>query len=100
MAIIVHLVLLFLAYSHATSAIGFDEWCMVHGKVYSGEQERKARQSVFASNIQLVEKLNQKYNSNGVGFAINHFADLTRQKSLDSVTPVSVPQEEWFHYTL
>ena len=53
---------------------------MEHGKVYSGEQERKARQSVFASNIQLVEKLNQKYNSNGVGFAINHFADLTPQE--------------------
>ena len=53
---------------------------MQHGKVYSGEQERKVRQSVFASNIQLVERLNRQYNSSGVGFAINHFADLTPQE--------------------
>ena len=92
--IIVHVVLLLLAYSHATSAIGFDEWCVEHGKVYSGEQERKARQSVFASNIQLVEKLNQKYNSNGVGFAINHFADLTPQEFRQQILlpPRPVPE--------
>ena len=104
--IIVHVVLLLLAYSHATSAIGFDEWCMEHGKVYSGEQERKARQSIFASNIQLVEKLNQKYNSNGVGFAINHFADLTPQEFRQQIllpprpAPSALPTHKYHKFHL
>ena len=75
-----HVVLLVMVSLHATSATEFDEWCVQHGKVYSGEQERKVRQSVFASNVQLVERLNRQYNSSGVGFAINHFADLTPQE--------------------
>ena len=106
MAVTVHVVLLVLAYSHATSAIGFDEWCMEHGKVYSGEQEMNARQSVFASNIQLVEKLNQKYNSNGVGFAINHFADLTPQEFRQQIllpprpVPSTLPTHKYHKFHL
>ena len=81
MSIVVSVMLLLLVSLYTcTSAMNFDEWCVEHGKVYNGEQERKVRQSVFASNVQLVEKLNRQYNSSGVGFAINHFADLTPQE--------------------
>ena len=45
------------------SAVNFDEWCLEHGKVYNGELDKKVRKSVFASNVRLVESLNQQYNS-------------------------------------
>ena len=103
MSIVVSVMLLLLVSLYTTSAMNFDEWCVEHGKVYNGEQERKVRQSVFASNVQLVEKLNRQYNSSGVGFAINHFADLTpqefRQQVLLPPRPVpSLPTHKYHEF--
>ena len=56
-------ILLSVASIQATSAVSFDEWRLEHGKVYSNELEENTRKSVYMSNVQMVESLNQHYSS-------------------------------------
>ena len=81
MSIVVSVMLHLLVSLYTTSAMNLDEWCVEHGTVYNGEQESIVRQSIFVINVQLVKKLNRQCNISGVGFTINHFAELSSTRT-------------------
>ena len=47
-------------YSLAT-ALDFQEWCQLHGKVYKTAEEQRRREQVFYDNVKIVNQLNEKH---------------------------------------
>eukprot|EP01087_Luapelamoeba_hula_P025025 TRINITY_DN972_c0_g1_i1.p1 TRINITY_DN972_c0_g1~~TRINITY_DN972_c0_g1_i1.p1 ORF type:complete len:367 (+),score=62.35 TRINITY_DN972_c0_g1_i1:28-1101(+) len=71
----------------------FGDWTRMYNKVYDTVEEHERRFGVFASNLDLIDKLNAQ-NSRAV-FAINKFADLTQSEFKGQYcTTRVVPQEQ------
>jgi C1A family cysteine protease len=72
----------------------FSKWLENNQKTYTGE-EYQLRLAVFASNIELIQQLNENSNG-GATYSLNQFADLTPQEFnsfyLGSVPP-AIPED-------
>jgi C1A family cysteine protease len=72
----------------------FSKWVSNNDKVYNNDQEYQYRLSVFASNLDLIQQLNEE---GGANFGLNRFADLTPSEFksfyLGSI-PVPDPEEK------
>jgi len=73
----------------------FSKWVTNNNKVYSNDQEYQYRLTVFASNLELIQQLNEE---GGANFGLNRFADLTPSEFanfyLGSVPPTDNEERE------
>ncbi|XP_019851717.1 PREDICTED: cysteine proteinase 15A-like isoform X2 [Amphimedon queenslandica] len=94
-----------LAVSSNEPQLSFTDWCKLHSKSYRTITEAKERESVYKSNADLVQQLNNEYRERNVTFSLNHFADLSIEEFKKLVLmspqkPQPLPKQRYHSFSL